>query len=178
MAILRVPDRGIEAKASAEVEEYLRKRGIFYAHWPRPSGLMTDASEAHVIDAYKDRLDALMAGCGYQNADVVSLGPDTPERQAIRSKFLREHTHAEDEIRIFVDGAGSFWFHTDVGGKGASDIFCVRCECGDVIGVPAGMKHWFDCGEPPFVTAIRVFADPAGWVPRYTDSGIETLYLR
>ena len=52
------------------------------------------------------------------------------------------------------------------------------CESGDLISVPVGTKHWFDAGEfNPFVKAIRVFMDKSGWVPDYTNSGIELNFL-
>jgi 1,2-dihydroxy-3-keto-5-methylthiopentene dioxygenase len=110
-----------------------------------------------------------MKNGGYLTADVISINSLTENYKAIRNKFLAEHTHTEDEIRFFVDGTGLFWFNLE-----NEPVFNLLCERGDLISVPAGTKHWFDAGEfNPFVKAIRIFIDMSGWVPHYTDSGIE-----
>ena len=43
---------------------------------------------------------------------------------------------------------------------------------GNEISVPAGTQHWFDAGERPRFTAIRLFVSPDGWVAEYTGSAI------
>ena len=109
---------------------------------------------------------------GYQTADVISINARTENYGAIRAKFLAEHIHTEDEIRFFVDGQGYFWFNLE-----GAPVFNLLCQKGDLISVPAGSKHWFDAGEiNPFVKAIRIFIDQSGWVPHYTNSGIELQY--
>jgi 1,2-dihydroxy-3-keto-5-methylthiopentene dioxygenase len=116
-----------------------------------------------------------MEAGGYQTADVITINHLTENYEAIRAKFLSEHTHSEDEIRFFVDGQGLFWFHLEH--SPGSEVFNVLCEKGDLISVPAGTKHWFDAGESdPFVKAIRIFIDTSGWVPVYTESGVEKRY--
>jgi 1,2-dihydroxy-3-keto-5-methylthiopentene dioxygenase len=92
----------------------------------------------------------------------VSLTPDHPQAAAIRAKFLNEHTHSEDEVRFFVRGSGDFVLH--VGGK----VWAAHCVQGDLLSVPAGTRHWFDAGERPSFTALRIFTDPAGWVADFT----------
>jgi 1,2-dihydroxy-3-keto-5-methylthiopentene dioxygenase len=109
---------------------------------------------------------------GYKTADVINVNEETPNLPAIRQKFLKEHTHSEDEVRFFVDGQGYFWFNLG----GDEPIFNVLCERGDLISVPAGTRHWFDMGTPAFVKAIRIFIDTSGWVPEYTESGINERY--
>ena len=76
-------------------------------------------------------------------------------------------------MRFFVEGQGLFWFHKD---DTSDEVFSVLCQKGDLISVPANIKHWFDLGDTPKVRAIRVFTDPAGWVPNYTGTGIEQRY--
>jgi len=55
-------------------------------------------------------------------------------------------------------------------------IVAIEVEAGDSIRVPAGTLHWFDLCETRAIRAIRLFRDPAGWVPRYSDSGAEEGY--
>jgi 1,2-dihydroxy-3-keto-5-methylthiopentene dioxygenase len=173
MAMLRVPDQNIHLIDKAEIRRFLDERGIFYERWSTDLGLPGDAADAAVLSAYDHWLKPFMAKHGYHTADVVTVTPQTPNLDAIRDKFLREHTHSEDEVRFFVEGQGLFWFHKE--GR-TEEVFSVLCETGDLISVPANTKHWFDLGPHPKVRAIRVFTDQAGWVPNYTNSGIEQRY--
>lgn len=133
-----------------------------------------DADQETVLHAYANSLKPYMEANGYQTADVINIHPETPNYEAIRNKFLSEHTHTEDEVRFFVEGQGHFWFNLD---NDKDPIFNVLCEAGDLISVPANTKHWFDAGkENPNVKAIRVFIDQSGWVPHYTESGIDKSY--
>lgn len=147
----------------------LSRIGVRFERWESPVALADDAQPEQVLAAYRPHLDALMGGSGAGSADVISLAPDNPQGPALRQKFLPEHTHTEDEVRFFVRGGGSFVMHVD--GK----VWDARCEAGDLISVPAHTRHWFDAGDKPSFTALRVFTDTSGWVPHYTG---EKLYER
>ena len=114
----------------------------------------------------------LKSGGGYRTVDVVSVAPDHPDRATMRTKFLSEHTHAEDEVRFFVGGEGLFTLHHD------GRVFDVLCTAGDLMSVPAGMKHWFDMGSAPHFTAIRLFVNPDGWVAAFTGDDISDRFPR
>ena len=105
---------------------------------------------------------------GYVTADVINVNPETPNLMAIREKFMKEHRHSEDEIRFFVDGQGVFWFHLD-----NDEVLGVTCTAGDFMSVPKNFRHWFDLAPSYFVKAIRVFSNIEGWVPHYTNSGVD-----
>jgi 1,2-dihydroxy-3-keto-5-methylthiopentene dioxygenase len=52
-------------------------------------------------------------------------------------------------------------------------VFALEVEAGDLIRVPKGTHHWFDlCGERR-IRAVRLFQDPSGWTPHYTESGVD-----
>lgn len=172
MATLRVPDRNVQLTDECEIRQFLDERGILFQHWSPDVGLAPDATDAQVLAAFDHWLKPFMEKGGYRAVDVVNVTPATPNLAALRGKFLREHTHSEDEVRFFVSGQGLFWFHREQ----PDEVFALFCQEGDLIAVPANTKHWFDLGEQPSVCAIRVFTDQAGWVPRYTDSGIEQRY--
>jgi 1,2-dihydroxy-3-keto-5-methylthiopentene dioxygenase len=173
MATLRMPDKNMLLTDEQAIRLFLDQRGIFYQRWPADTGLPSDATDTQVLAAYNQWLTPFMEKHGYQTSDVVRVMPHTPNLPAIRDKFLREHTHSEDEIRYFVEGQGVFWFHKE----GVEDeVFALFCEQGDLVSVPANTKHWFDLGNHPNVCAIRVFTNQAGWVPQYTESGIEQRY--
>jgi 1,2-dihydroxy-3-keto-5-methylthiopentene dioxygenase len=140
----------------------LAKIGVKFERWETPVALSPDDSADAILDAYRPYLDRLIGASGAGSADVIKLTPDNPNAATLREKFLSEHTHTEDEVRFFVHGAGNFIMHTD--GK----VWDAHCTQGDLISVPANIRHWFDAGEQPFFTALRVFTDTSGWVPHYT----------
>jgi 1,2-dihydroxy-3-keto-5-methylthiopentene dioxygenase len=51
-------------------------------------------------------------------------------------------------------------------------VYDALCEAGDLISVPANTLHWFDAGESPSFTVLRVFTDPSGWVAHYSGDPI------
>jgi 1,2-dihydroxy-3-keto-5-methylthiopentene dioxygenase len=173
MATLRVPDQKKTLLDEQAIRRFLDERGIFYQRWSADAGAPSDATDQALLAANGHWLKPFMEKHGYQTADVIRVTPQTPNLPAIREKFLREHTHSEDEVRYFASGQGVFWFHTE---RTADEVFALRCEQGDLISVPANTKHWFDLGENPTVCAIRIFTNQAGWVPCYTGSGLEQRY--
>jgi 1,2-dihydroxy-3-keto-5-methylthiopentene dioxygenase len=56
-------------------------------------------------------------------------------------------------------------------------VYDAYCEAGDLISVPANTKHWFDAGEKPYFTALRVFTDTSGWTPHYTGDAISERFV-
>lgn len=169
MAILSVPEKNIQISNPREIKEFLNKRSVFFDQWSCDVVFQDSATQEEILNAYEKDLSPFMEKGGYLVADVISINSQTENYEAIRNKFLAEHTHSEDEIRFFVDGEGFFWFNLE-----NDEVFNVLCQRGDLISVPAGTKHWFDAGEKnPFVKAIRIFIDVSGWVPEYTGSKIE-----
>lgn len=172
MAILSVPDSNLTERDPGKIRDFLRDRNVFFDQWQADVVFPDSASQEEILDAYASSLNPFMESGGYKTADVISINKLTENYEALRNKFLSEHTHSEDEIRFFVDGKGLFWFHLENG-----EVFNVLCEKGDLISVPAGIRHWFDAGESdPFVKAIRIFIDMSGWVPVYTESKVEQRY--
>lgn len=172
MAILNIPDKGIQEKDPKKIKEFLNARGIWFDQWEASEQFAPDAGQDTIFNAYKHVLQPYMQQHGYGTADVINVSEKTENLPAIRAKFLKEHTHTEDEVRFFVDGQGYFWFNLENG----EPVFNVLCQRGDLISVPTNTKHWFDMGTPAFVKAIRIFTDMSGWVPHYTESGLDERY--
>ena len=140
--------------------------GVRFERWESPVALLPEDSAERILEAYRPYLDQLMGETGAGSADVVRMTPETPNLPAIRQKFLSEHTHTEDEVRFFVSGTGNFVLHLN------GRIYDAYCTEGDLISVPANIKHWFDAGELPSFTVLRIFTDTSGWVPQYTGDAI------
>ncbi len=145
--------------------------GVTFERWPTRD-LPADADGETILAAYAPEVERLKGMGGYQSIDVVSVVPDHPDRAVMRTKFLSEHTHAEDEVRFFVRGEGLFTLHA------ANRVWNVLCCEGDLMSVPAGMTHWFDMGAAPNFTAIRMFVNPDGWVAAFTGSDIAERFPR
>ncbi|MFT8245074.1 1,2-dihydroxy-3-keto-5-methylthiopentene dioxygenase [Roseomonas sp. BN140053] len=143
------------------IAEALAGIGVRFERWP-VAALPPGADAEGVLDAYRPHLDAFMGETGAGTADVIQLDPSHPGKDAMRAKFLSEHTHTEDEVRFFHEGSGNFVLH--VNGR----VFDAHCTAGDLISVPANVTHWFDAGTEPSFTVLRVFTDTTGWTPHYT----------
>ena len=156
----------------ADIARELAAAGVRFEQWEASQPIEPGASQDEVIAAYRGDIDRLMREEGYRSVDVISLKPDHPERAAFRGKFLNEHTHAEDEVRFFVAGAGQFTLH--IGDK----VYEVLCEAGDLIGVPDRTRHWFDMSESPYFVAIRLFTNTEGWVAEFTGEDIAEKFPR
>ena len=140
--------------------------GVEMEHWQADQPLGRNATQDEVLAAYKSSIDILNKKYGFKSFDVVSLNPDHPDKATMRQKFLAEHTHADFEVRFFVEGRGLFYLHV------GDNVYMVLCEKGDLISVPANTTHWFDMGASPYFKCIRFFTTPEGWVGNFTGSEI------
>lgn len=178
MSRLRIFNEGDAQNAQSTLHEHpaiaaeLGRIGVRFERWDANRLIAPGASEEEVIRAYRRDIDRLMKEAGYQAVDVISIAPDHPDRATLRQKFLNEHTHSEDEVRFFVAGSGQFTLHVD--GK----IYDILCEQGDLIGVPDGIRHWFDMSESPSFVAIRLFTNKDGWVANFTGDEIAARFPR
>jgi 1,2-dihydroxy-3-keto-5-methylthiopentene dioxygenase len=144
----------------------LARRGIRFERWPARAPLPDAAEEEEILAAYGPEIARVQAEGGYGTVDAIRLSPDHPEREALRRRFLAEHTHAEDEVRFFVAGRGLFCLHL------GDEVLQLLCEQGDWLAVPAGTRHWFDMGPRPSFCALRFFNNPEGWVARFSGDRI------
>jgi 1,2-dihydroxy-3-keto-5-methylthiopentene dioxygenase len=150
----------------------LARRGISFDRWHTTPALDVATPISDILAAYRDRVAALNADGRYRYVDIARLQPDDDDPRWLdtaavaREKFLREHRHAEDEVRFFVAGRGCFYLHLD------PEVVAVVCEGGDLLSVPAGTRHWFDMGFRPNFVAIRFFEEQDGWVGDFTGDSI------
>lgn len=158
----------------AAIAGALRPHGIVHERWAAGHPLGADAGQDNVLTAYAANVARLRRDHGFVTADVIRMHPAHPDRAALRAKFLDEHTHADPEVRFFVEGEGLFVLRPEPGDR----VYGLRACAGDLVFVPAGVRHWFDMGEHPRFCAIRLFTDPAGWVARYTGDRIADRFPR
>jgi 1,2-dihydroxy-3-keto-5-methylthiopentene dioxygenase len=172
MARVRIPDEKRDIADIGEIKAYLSTIGIGFERWDTSRDLSDAVPSETILESYAKEITELKESGGYQAADVIDVRPDTPNLQMMLDKFNREHWHEEDEVRFIIEGHGVFHINPQV-----SPIVAVEVERGDLLRVPAGTRHWFDlCGDRR-IRAIRLFQDPSGWTPRYTESGVDKGYL-
>ena len=161
-----------QSSDSQTIAAELAKLGVRFERWQADVDIADNASSEEIIDAYRQDIERMIEETGYQSYDVISIYPDHAQKQELRQKFLSEHTHSDDEIRIFVKGKGMFTLHIK------DKVYEVICEKDDLISVPANTRHWFDMGENPSFSCIRLFDSPAGWVANFTGSDIAEKFSR
>lgn len=176
--ILRVYDDGDsaavlhETEDSREIARLLEEIGVRFERWSADVALASDAGPDEILQAYAPQVERLRHESNYATADVIRMKRGTPDTAPMREKFLNEHAHSEDEVRFFVEGRGAFYLRAN--GK----VYQTICVRGDLIGVPAGTRHWFDMGPDPEFTAIRLFTNQEGWVANFTGDPIAQRYPR
>jgi 1,2-dihydroxy-3-keto-5-methylthiopentene dioxygenase len=152
----------LEASDPDQIQQELAERGIDFQRWPTSQSLPTGANQEVILQAYANEVARMQASGAYPTVDAIRITPDHPDKTSLREKFLREHTHSEDEVRLFVEGRGLFTLHI------GEEVLQLLCEADDWIAVPAGTKHWFDMGSEPNFCAIRFFNQAEGWVAEFT----------
>jgi len=177
MSLLTVsPETGFEPFEKIDDPEAIATRldqiGVLFERWQADRPLGDDADQDTILAAYAEPVARLKAKYGFRSADVIAVTPDHPQHEALRQKFLSEHTHRDFEVRFFVGGRGLFYLHPD------DRVHIVLCEAGDLISVPAGTRHWFDMGARPDLKCIRLFTTPEGWEAEYTGSRIAERFPR
>ncbi len=103
----------IDTTDRAEIARILNAEGIVFERWEASVPLAADATQDEILAAYAHEIDRLKQQYGYTTVDVIRVTPETPNVPALRQKFLNEHTHSEDEVRFFVEGAAAFYLRLE-----------------------------------------------------------------
>ncbi len=171
MATVRIPDENRRLTEPEAVRAYLAGIGIDYERWEPSHAVAPSAPAEETLAAYSAEIEKLKERGGYVTADVIDVNPQTPGLEAMLNKFNSEHWHDEDEVRFIIEGSGLFHIHPRQG-----PVVAIEVEAGDLIRVPRGTWHWFDLCADRRIRAIRLFQNPAGWTPHYTQSGVDRSY--
>src|SRR5213594_2758393 len=168
MAVVRIPEKTRTITEKAAIADYLAGVGIDYEVWEASRPVQPDAPSEEILQAYSGEIETLKARGGYVTADVINVNAQTPGLDAMLAKFSREHWHDEDEVRFIVQGHGVFHVNPKT-----SPVVSIEVEPGDLIRVPRGTLHWVDLCTDKQIRCIRLFQDPSGWTPWYTESGVD-----
>jgi 1,2-dihydroxy-3-keto-5-methylthiopentene dioxygenase len=134
-------------------EAVLEKNGVYYQRIETSPAL------------YREPVDRVKAERGYIEEDIIELGPETPNLEAICAKFVDEHFHDDDEVRFVIEGEGIFDIRSN-----EDQWMRVLVEKGDLIVVPKDRHHRFLLTDSRRIRCVRLFKDTSGWVPHYRAS--------
>ena len=169
--VVRIPEESRKIEEKDAITDYLAGISIDYEIWEPSQPVEPGASNEEILQAYSAEIDKLKARGGYVTADVINVNPQTPGLDAMLARFCREHWHDEDEVRFIIQGRGLFHIHPK-----DAPVVAIEVEAGDLIRVPRGTWHWFDLCSDRQIRAIRLFQDPSGWTPLYTESGVDARF--
>ena len=172
MAALTILNEHKRLTDAEEIAASLATHGIDFERWTPSHPISEEAPSEEILDAYSREIEDLKTRGGYVTADVIDVTPATPGLDALLAKFNREHWHDEDEVRFIIAGHGIFHIHSNTG-----TVLGIEVEAGDLIRIPRGTLHWFNLCADRRIRAIRLFQDPAGWTPHYTESRIDENFL-
>jgi len=164
------PEQITRTEDAQAIADQLKEIGVVFARWDAAFPFDASADQDTILKAYEPQVNQLKNHYGFQSADVINVQADHPQKTELRAKFLNEHIHSDFEVRFFVEGRGLFYLHPN------DKVYALLCEQGDLISVPAGMKHWFDLGAEPNLKCIRLFTTPEGWVANFTGDKIAEQY--
>ncbi|HEY9237679.1 MAG TPA: hypothetical protein VIP10_02465 [Burkholderiaceae bacterium] len=153
------------------IAQHLARYGLAWGRWPERESIAADAPLDAVLDHWQDEIAALGKRFSIAHIDRVTLTPDHADWTTLRSQFITEHTHADAEVRCFLDGTGLFYVRTSDGFIG------LFCEAGEWVALPAGIRHFFDAGDAPQFDALRLFSQTSGWVAHPTGTTAPPLPL-
>ncbi|HUS10900.1 MAG TPA: cupin domain-containing protein [Pyrinomonadaceae bacterium] len=168
MALVRLPDEQRAISDLTAIRQHLASIGIGYERWEAAHVVAEDAPSEEILDGYAQEIEKLKSLGGYVTADVIDISAKTPGLDVMLARFNREHWHDEDEVRFIIRGRGIFHIR-----PAAGPLTAIEVEPGDLLTVPRGTRHWFDLCADRNIRAIRLFQDPTGWTPYYTESGAE-----
>lgn len=154
-----------------EICAILAPLAVTLERWNLHPGLAANAPADVVLATYHKEIERISAQGQYKSVDVLSVTAEHHQAAALRTQFLDEHTHDDNEVRFFVAGSGLFTLHVE------EQVYELQCIAGDFIYVPGGMKHWFDMGVVPSFTVIRFLGSPAGWQAHWTGTSIAKRFV-
>lgn len=127
------------------------------------AAVTTETTVDEVLAAYQQETDRLREQHGYVLVDVLQLDEARPEKERIaqRAELLAERI-AGAQAWLLVAGRGLFHFRV------GEQVFALMCDKGDLLLLPEAIRYWFDAGENPRMTALRLLADEGGSIGERT----------
>lgn len=154
------------------INQQLDALGVGFTQWPLDDAINHQSCQQQIIRAYQANIDSLSNEHGYDVVEVIDMTAEHPDANIRRADLIREHIKTTGEVYFFAGGEGLLSLHIE------HKVIEVLCQSGDVIQVPARTQQWFDIGNNPTCTIIRLAKKTDNDLPQYTGSNIAERYNR
>jgi 1,2-dihydroxy-3-keto-5-methylthiopentene dioxygenase len=134
----------------------LAEVGVRYVQCVAAQPLNMTSSDEAVLQAYAAPVAQLLALDAGLSVQLVRIRHGQPLANAPHGHCLDEHSHSEDERHLFVAGQALLSLH--VGDR----VYQLLCERGDLLVIPAGIRHWLDLGAQDNCMMIRLRGSAEG----------------
>lgn len=158
MFLLVLPENGSLNDDPTEISRRLSGRGIELGHFELP--LLND----------KPRTPPL-PGMDWAARFPHRAWWRTPHED-LRKRNAYEHVHTEDETVFCTEGS----FLLFLNDSDALPPVILRVGPGCWYRIPKRTKHWLSIDPAARIQALVLFSDPTGWMPYFTQSGVEPAY--
>ena len=149
------------------LSKQLAEDGIYFRRLPLVATPSNESlSDEQILGLYKNQIETVNEYMHYKVTDVASITTNDAVAISIRDRYLSEHTHDDDEVRFFIEGSILLYIHVE------QRIHMLNCTAGDLVIIPAGVKHWLDIGPNPNFTCIRCYNTKQGLINKFTQSYI------
>jgi 1,2-dihydroxy-3-keto-5-methylthiopentene dioxygenase len=139
---------------------------VRFEHWQLRAQPKEETHEGEILNYYQADIAEVKKEKNYKFVDVISVKKTDSFASARRNHFLSEHTHTEDEVRLFLSGTVLIYLHIQ------ARIHILQCGRGDFLTIPKGVKHWLDMGPDPEYSCIRWFNSEEGVKNQLTENCI------
>ncbi|WP_445939473.1 acireductone dioxygenase [Pseudomonas sp.] len=125
--------------------------GVQFSQVPVQQAVTAGTSSEELMAASRVQIDQLMTAHGYVSAEVLSLCDERGEGSELARGLRQEQACQPAHLHYYLAGRGLLALHI------GEYVYGLLCEKGDLVGLPAGISHWFDAGEHPRFAMLRLF---------------------
>jgi 1,2-dihydroxy-3-keto-5-methylthiopentene dioxygenase len=160
MATLRLTD-GTIYDDQADIDRELAPLNIQLQQWPlgndpRLLSLLDQPQlgedDKNIVLNHLDHYFEQLKSSGYRSRDIIDIHPNLPGINEMLAGFDRCHTHADNEVRYVIAGAGIFGFV-----RPDKSQIELTVQASEQINVPAGTEHWFHLTASRRFVALRFY---------------------
>ena len=134
-----------------DIASTLAAVGVQFSQVPVQQPVIAGAASEELMAASRVQIDQLMAAHGYASAEVLSLCDERGEGSELARSMRQEQACQPAHLLYYLAGRGLLALHS------GEYVYSMVCEKGDLVGLPAGIAHWFDAGEHPRFAVLRLF---------------------
>src|SRR5690606_36880722 len=135
-----------------DITRTLAAVGIDYRQVELPAVLRPGCEQTEFDTACGLWRQALMSREGHVQQELFNLQRNHPQKLELRARHLDEQGQASASAWLFIGGFAQLSVHLD------GYVYVLQGERGDLLSLPAGVRHWFDLGEEPHALVVRMSA--------------------